>query len=166
MGSGWETLECNSSVMMSELKMLGLTIFLLFFSLSSSLPVKREAQFVDSPQPAVESPTQTQPAEYEYEYEDILDENGNPVYDYEYETKEVPVTAAPIVVPGCPPGFLCGGGVSNGAVNENTGSTGGTKTVTIKKKKKRRRKKKKNACRKTFINQQCYFKCGSRLSRC
>merc|ERR1712038_703285 len=156
MGSGWETLECNSSVMMSELKILGLTIFLLFFSLSSSLPVKREAQFVDSPQPA----------EYEYEYEDIVDENGNPVYDYEYETKEVPVTAAPIVVPGCPPGFLCGGGVSNGAVNENTGSTGGTKTVTIKKKKRRRRKKKKNACHKTFINQQCYFKCGSRLSRC
>merc|ERR1712083_931799 len=116
------------------------------------MPVKRQAETE---------------AEYEYEYEDIVDENGNPVYDYYDVVTEVPVTTTPAPIPGCPPGFLCGGGVSNGAVNENTGSTGGTKTVTIKKKKKRRRrKKKKNACHKTFINQQCYFKCGSRLSRC
>merc|ERR1719495_1498224 len=120
---------------MSEVKMLGLTIFLLVFSLSSSMPVKRQAE------------TEAE-SEYEYEYEDIVDENGNPVYDYYDVVTEVPVTTTPAPIPGCPPVFLCGGGVSNGAVNQNTGSTGGTKTVTIKKKKKRRRKvkKNKNAC--------------------
>merc|ERR1712241_1535875 len=135
--------------------MLGLTIFLLVFSLSSSMPVKRQT--------VTESES-----EYEYEYEDIVDENGNPIYDYYDVVTEVPVTTTPAPIPGCPPGFLCGGGVSNGAVNQNTGSTGGTKTVTIKKKKKRRRKvkKNKNACQPTYINDTCYMKCGDRLSKC
>merc|ERR1712038_1681365 len=53
----------------SEVKMLGLTIILLVFSTSSSLPVKRQAE------------TEAE-YEYEYEYEDVLDEHGNVVYDY------------------------------------------------------------------------------------
>merc|ERR1712241_33320 len=135
--------------------MLGLTIFLLVFSLSSSMPVKRQT--------VTESES-----EYEYEYEDIVDENGNPIYDYYDVVTEVPVTTTPAPIPGCPPGFLCGGGVSNGAVNQNTGSTGGTKTVTIKKKKKRRRKvKKSKTCKKEFDgNGRCFMVCGKRRSRC
>merc|ERR1712038_721459 len=112
-------------------KMLGLTIFLLVFSLSSSLPVKRQAEYE---------------YEYEYEYEDILDEHGNVVYDY-YEKQLI----------------------SNGAINENTGPTGGTKIIPIVTKKKRTRKikiKKNKACHKIFINQICFMKCGKRYSRC
>jgi len=112
--------------------------------------------------------TKAEPEVYEYEvYEDVFDADGNVAYDYYDVETEVPVTGGGLAAPDCPPGFICGGGVSNGAINQNTGSTGGTKTVTIKKKKKRRRKvKKSKKCRKTFENGRCFMVCGKRRSRC
>merc|ERR1712083_1089566 len=128
------------------------------------MPVKRQAEseaVTEAESEAVTEAESESVTEAEYEYVDIVDENGNPVYDYYDVVTEVPVTTTPAAIPGCPPGFLCGGGVSNGAINQNTGSTGGTKTVTIKKKKKRRRKvKKTKTCRKTFENGRCFMVCG------
>merc|ERR1712038_1621195 len=122
----------------SAVKMLGLTIFLLVISLSSSLPVKRQA-------------------EYEYEYEDVLDEHGNVVYDYDYVLTEVPVHQTnETIASDYEYDNILGGYpiISNGAINQNTGPTGKIITIVTKKKRTRKIKIKKNkACHKRFINQ-------------
>merc|ERR1711874_285321 len=166
--------QCSyKKVMMSEVKMIGLTMFLLFISLSTSQPVngtENDTGDTEMAEAITDMAEETTLADdTEYEYEDLLDEDGNVVYEYYYEVT-VMTSLPPTPIPGCLPGFLCGGGVSLGATKGNTGSTGGTKTVTIKKRRKRRKKVKKTkklSCQKTFNkNGKCFFQCGSRWSMC